>query len=61
MLAFIVAANRLSGGDPKFKTAFNYLVDKHGYGTNMINQKITIPNDDNFSGVGVFVGLCSSF
>lgn len=36
-------------GDEKFMTAFNYLVDEADYGTNLINTKVTIPNDLNYS------------
>lgn len=36
-------------GEEKFMDAFNDLVNNYGYGNNMVNTKITIPNDINYS------------
>ena len=42
------AAASPSGGSPYLET-FAELVARHGYGLNMINQKVRVPNDDNYS------------
>jgi len=48
ILSFILSAYRVTG-DSKFSKAFDFLANKNGYSTNIINQKITQTDDDNFS------------
>jgi hypothetical protein len=36
-------------GNTAYLDAFSTLVNRYGYGINIINQKVTVPNDDNFS------------
>eukprot|EP01012_Entosiphon_sulcatum_P001335 TRINITY_DN10252_c0_g1_i1.p1 TRINITY_DN10252_c0_g1~~TRINITY_DN10252_c0_g1_i1.p1 ORF type:complete len:773 (-),score=92.28 TRINITY_DN10252_c0_g1_i1:8-2326(-) len=48
MLTWLLSAFRVTN-DTYFLDAFNDLVDNHGYAINVINQKITLPSDDNYS------------
>jgi len=48
ILAWLAAAYEVTN-ETKFLDSFNYLVEEHGYGINIINLKITQPSDYNYS------------
>lgn len=48
ILSFLCAADHVSG-NPRFRTALFNLITRHNYAHNTINQKITLPYEDNHS------------
>ncbi|MDP2437626.1 MAG: hypothetical protein Q8P67_17935 [archaeon] len=48
ILAWLMSAYRHTK-DPRYMDEFTALVTQAGYGINIINQKVTVPNDDNYS------------
>jgi hypothetical protein len=52
ILVWLLAADQMVGtpkGDPSYINAYHFLCSKFGYDRNVLNQKIAVPNDDNFS------------
>jgi hypothetical protein len=48
ILSWMRSAYRVTG-DPMFANATKFLIEQNGYAENMVNSKITPPDDDNFS------------